>query len=79
MKQVFEEPQVQHLGILKKVTSKHLGEQTLMGQPVTLTPDALDDRARGAEARRALGGNPRRDRLRPRRPLTHESRRSLLT
>ena len=37
LKEVFEEPQVQHLGILKKVTSKHLGEQTLMGQPVTLT------------------------------------------
>ncbi len=37
LKEVFEEPQVQHLGVLKKVTSKHLGEQTLMGQPVTLT------------------------------------------
>ena len=37
VKQVFEEPQVKHLGILKKVTSKHLGEQVLMGQPVTLT------------------------------------------
>ena len=37
IKEVFEEPQVKHLGILKKVTSKHLGEQTLMGQPVTLT------------------------------------------
>jgi crotonobetainyl-CoA:carnitine CoA-transferase CaiB-like acyl-CoA transferase len=37
LKEVFEEPQVKHLGTLKKVTSKHLGEQTLMGQPVTLT------------------------------------------
>ena len=37
LKEVFEEPQVQHLGILKTITSKHLGEQTLMGQPVTLT------------------------------------------
>ena len=37
LKEVFEEPQVQHLGVLKKVASKHLGEQTLMGQPVTLT------------------------------------------
>ncbi len=37
VKEVFEEPQVQHLGILKNVTSKHLGEQILMGQPVTLT------------------------------------------
>ena len=79
LKEVFEEPQVQHLGILKKVTSKHLGEQTLMGQPVTLDADPFDHRARGAEARRALGGNPSRDRLRPRRPVTHESRRSLLT
>jgi crotonobetainyl-CoA:carnitine CoA-transferase CaiB-like acyl-CoA transferase len=37
VKEVFEEPQVKHLGILKKVRSKWLGEQTLMGQPVTLT------------------------------------------
>jgi crotonobetainyl-CoA:carnitine CoA-transferase CaiB-like acyl-CoA transferase len=37
LKEVFEEPQVKHLGMLKKVTSPHLGEQVLMGQPVTLT------------------------------------------
>jgi crotonobetainyl-CoA:carnitine CoA-transferase CaiB-like acyl-CoA transferase len=37
LKEVFEEPQVKHLGILKTVTSQHLGEQVLMGQPVTLT------------------------------------------
>src|SRR6476619_1810331 len=37
IKEVFEEPQVKHLGILKKVVSPRLGEQTLMGQPVTLT------------------------------------------
>jgi crotonobetainyl-CoA:carnitine CoA-transferase CaiB-like acyl-CoA transferase len=37
LKQVFEEPQVKHLGILRKVTSKHHGEQAIMGQPVTLT------------------------------------------
>ena len=39
----LKEPQVQHLGILKKVTSKHLGEQILMGQPVTLarTPSTI--------------------------------------
>jgi len=50
LKEVFEEPQVKHLGILKKVTSKHLGEQTLMGQPVTLTrtPSTI---ARGAPKR----------------------------
>jgi crotonobetainyl-CoA:carnitine CoA-transferase CaiB-like acyl-CoA transferase len=37
LQQAFDEPQVKHLGILKKVTSPHLGEQALMGQPVTLT------------------------------------------
>ena len=37
VKQAFEEPQVQHLQVLKKVTSTRLGEQLLMGQPVTLT------------------------------------------
>ena len=37
LKEVFEEPQVQHLGILKKVRSPRLGEQALVGQPVTLT------------------------------------------
>ena len=43
LKEVFEEPQVKHLGILRKVTSKHLGEQVLMGQPVTLerTPSTI--------------------------------------
>ena len=37
MKQAFEEPQVKHLGILKKVVSPHLGEQVLLGQPVSLS------------------------------------------
>ena len=37
VKQAFEEPQVQHLQMLKKVTSNRLGEQVLMGQPITLT------------------------------------------
>ena len=43
IKEVFEEPQVKHIGILKKVKSKHHGEQTLMGQPVTLerTPSTI--------------------------------------
>jgi formyl-CoA transferase len=43
MKQVFEEPQVEHLGMLKKVTSPRFGEQALVGQPVTLgrTPSTL--------------------------------------
>jgi formyl-CoA transferase len=37
IQEAFEEPQVKHLGMLQKVVSPHLGEQTLMGQPVTLT------------------------------------------
>jgi len=43
MKEAFDEPQVKHLGMLKKVTSKWQGEQTLMGQPVTLerTPHTI--------------------------------------
>jgi len=43
LKEVFEEPQVKHLGMLKQITSIHLGEQTLMGQPVTLsrTPSTI--------------------------------------
>jgi crotonobetainyl-CoA:carnitine CoA-transferase CaiB-like acyl-CoA transferase len=43
MKEAFEEPQVKHLGILKKVVSPHFGEQALMGQPVTLsrTPSTI--------------------------------------
>jgi crotonobetainyl-CoA:carnitine CoA-transferase CaiB-like acyl-CoA transferase len=43
LKEVFEEPQVKHLGMLHEVVSKHLGKQTLMGQPVTLerTPSTI--------------------------------------
>jgi crotonobetainyl-CoA:carnitine CoA-transferase CaiB-like acyl-CoA transferase len=37
VKQAFEEPQEQHLQMLKKVISNRLGEQELMRQPVTLT------------------------------------------
>jgi formyl-CoA transferase len=37
MREVFEEPQVKHLGMLKKVVSERFGEQALVGQPVTLT------------------------------------------
>ena len=37
IKQAFEEPQVQHLQMLKKINSPRLGEQRLMGQPITLT------------------------------------------
>ncbi len=37
VKEVFEEPQVQHLGMVKGVVSNRLGPQKLVGQPVTLT------------------------------------------
>jgi formyl-CoA transferase len=37
LKDVFAEPQVQHLGMVKTVVSAHRGEQHLVGQPVTLT------------------------------------------
>ncbi|MCW5591494.1 MAG: CoA transferase [Burkholderiales bacterium] len=36
IRETFEEPQVKHLGMLRKVVSARLGEQQLMGQPVTL-------------------------------------------
>jgi len=40
---VFEEPQVQHLGMVKEVESRHLGHQRLVGQPVQLerTPSSI--------------------------------------
>ena len=43
MDQVFDEPQLKHLGMLKTVVSKHFGEQKLLGQPVTLerTPHTI--------------------------------------
>ena len=43
VKQVFEEPQVRHLGMLKTVTSARLGEQEIVGQPVTMsrTPSTI--------------------------------------
>jgi formyl-CoA transferase len=37
IREVFEEPQVRHLGMVKTVVSNRLGEQHLLGQPVTLT------------------------------------------
>jgi formyl-CoA transferase len=59
LKEVFEEPQVRHLGILQKITSKHRGEQTLMGQPVTLsrTPSTIARAApkRGEHSEEILG------------------------
>ncbi|QKM64953.1 formyl-CoA transferase [Polynucleobacter tropicus] len=43
VKGVFDEPQVQHLGIVKEVVSKHHGLQHLVGQPVQLerTPSTV--------------------------------------
>ena len=43
LKDVFDEPQVKHLGLVKTVVSRHLGEQHLVGQPVTLerTPSTI--------------------------------------
>jgi len=59
MQEAFAEPQVQHLGMLKKVTSKWLGEQTLMGQPITLerTPHTIARAAprRGEHTEEILG------------------------
>ena len=59
MQEAFAEPQVQHLGMLKKVTSKWLGEQTLMGQPITLerTPHSIARAAprRGEHTEEILG------------------------
>jgi len=37
MREVLEEPQVQHLGMVKEVVSPHHGPQRLVGQPVQLT------------------------------------------
>jgi formyl-CoA transferase len=43
MREVFDEPQVQHLGMVKDVVSKRLGPQRLVGQPVQLerTPSTI--------------------------------------
>ena len=37
VREVFEEPQIQHLGMVKEVVSAHHGPQRLVGQPVQLT------------------------------------------
>ena len=43
MRELFEEPQVQHLGMVKEVVSKWHGPQRLVGQPVQLerTPSTI--------------------------------------
>jgi formyl-CoA transferase len=37
MKQALEEPQIEHLGMVKEVVSERLGPQRLVGQPMQLT------------------------------------------
>ncbi|MDW5442980.1 CaiB/BaiF CoA-transferase family protein [Polaromonas sp. SM01] len=43
LKEVFEEPQIQHLAMVKDVVSKHLGAQRMVGQPMQLerTPSSI--------------------------------------
>ena len=43
LQEVFAEPQVQHLGLVKDVVSVHQGPQRLVGQPMTLerTPSSI--------------------------------------
>jgi crotonobetainyl-CoA:carnitine CoA-transferase CaiB-like acyl-CoA transferase len=43
LKAVFEEPQIQHLGMVREVVSQHHGKQRLVGQPMTLqrTPSTI--------------------------------------
>ena len=43
VKEVFEEPQIQHLKMVKDVVSSHLGAQRLVGQPMQLerTPSTI--------------------------------------
>jgi len=43
MREVFEEPQVRHLGMVKEVESSRLGRQRMVGQPVQLerTPSTI--------------------------------------
>lgn len=43
VQEMFEEPQIQHLGMVKEVVSAHHGKQRLVGQPVQLerTPSTI--------------------------------------
>ena len=43
VQEMFAEPQIQHLGMVKEVVSKHLGAQKLVGQPMQLarTPSSI--------------------------------------
>jgi formyl-CoA transferase len=59
MKEVFEEPQIQHLDMVKSVVSTHLGAQRLVGQPMQLerTPSTIARAAprRGEHTEEVLG------------------------
>ena len=59
MSEVFDEPQVQHLGMVHDVVSSRLGPQRLVGQPMTLerTPSTLVRAAprRGEHTEEVLG------------------------
>ena len=59
MSEVFDEPQVQHLGMVHDVTSNRLGAQRLVGQPMTLerTPSTIARAAprRGEHTEEVLG------------------------
>ncbi|MFC5497965.1 CaiB/BaiF CoA transferase family protein [Caenimonas terrae] len=58
LQEVFEEPQVQHLGMVKDVVSPHFGPQRMVGQPVQLerTPSSIARSAprRGEHTREIL-------------------------
>lgn len=59
VKEVFEEPQIQHLHMVKEVVSPHLGAQRLVGQPMQLerTPSTIARAAprRGEHTEEILG------------------------
>jgi crotonobetainyl-CoA:carnitine CoA-transferase CaiB-like acyl-CoA transferase len=59
LKEVFEEPQIEHLQMVQEVVSKHFGKQRLMGQPVQLerTPSRIARAAprRGEHTEEILG------------------------
>jgi crotonobetainyl-CoA:carnitine CoA-transferase CaiB-like acyl-CoA transferase len=59
VKEVFEEPQIEHLHMVQDVVSKHFGKQRLMGQPMQLerTPSRIARAAprRGEHTEEVLG------------------------
>ena len=59
VKEVFEEPQIQHLQMVKEVVSEQLGAQRMVGQPMQLerTPSRIARAAprRGEHTEEVLG------------------------